>query len=88
MGVGKLDMVKGEYRLGVFRMRAQRRRVRGACGRPGIACRTVGVYDFRDQSFCLVDIQTGRAAYQAIGLEAVEDARDARAIDADGAKTS
>ena len=67
-------------------MRAQRRRVRGACGRLGIACRTVGVDDFRDQAFCLVDIQTGRAAYQAIGLETVEDARDARTIDADGAK--
>ena len=65
-------------------MRAQRRRVRGACGRLGIACHTVGVDDARDQSFCLVDIQTGRAAYQAIGLEAIEDARDARAVDADG----
>ena len=48
MGVGKFDMVKGEHRLGVFRMRAQRWRVRGACGRPGVACRTVGVDDFRD----------------------------------------
>ena len=85
-GVGKLDMVKGEHRLGVFRMRAQRRRVRGACGRLDIACRTVGVDDFRDQAFCLVDIQTGCAAYQAIGLKAVKDARDARAIDTDAAK--
>jgi len=30
------------------------------------------------------DIQAGGTAYQAIGLEAIEDTRDARAVDADG----
>ena len=34
----------------------------------------------------LINIQTGSAAGQAIGLEAVENARDTRAIDADGAE--
>ena len=33
-----------------------------------------------------VDIQTGGAACQAIGLEAIEDACDAGAVNANGAK--
>ena len=45
-----------------------------------------GVDDARNQALGLINIQTGSAAGQAIGLEAVENARDTRAIDADGAE--
>ena len=43
-----------------------------------------GVDDARNQALGLIDIQARGTAYQAIGLEAIEDTRDARAVDADG----
>ena len=45
-----------------------------------------GVDDARNQALGLINIQTGGAACQAIGLEAIEDACDAGAVDADGAE--
>ena len=51
-----------------------------------VAGGTGGVDDARNQAFGFIDIQARGAACQAIGLEAVEDARDAGAVDADGAK--
>lgn len=56
----------------------------GAGGRLGFAGRACGVDDARNQALGLIDIQARGTAYQAIGLEAIEDTRDARAVDADG----
>ena len=84
IGIGKLDMVEGEYGFGVLGMRTQRRCMRGAGGRLGFDSRACGVDDARNQAFGLIDIQARGTAYQAIGLEAIEDTRDARAVDADG----
>ena len=58
--------------------------MRGTGGRLGFDGRVCGVDDARNQALGLIDIQAGGAAYQAIGLEAIEDTRDARAVDADG----
>ena len=42
-----------------------------------------GVDDARNQALGLIDIQARGTTCQTIGLEAIEDARDARAVDAD-----
>ena len=79
-------MIEGEHGFGVLGMRAQRRGMRGACGRLGVAGGVCGVDDARNQVLGLIDIQARGAACQAIGLEAIEDACDAGAVDADGAE--
>ena len=84
IGIGKLNVIEGEHGLGVHGMRAQRRCMRGAGGRLGFAGRVCGVDNARNQALGLIDIQARGTAYQAFGLEAIEDTRDARAVDADG----
>ena len=86
VGIGKLNVIEGEHGFGVLGMRAQRRGMRGARGSLGVAGRVRGVDDARNQALGLVDIQARGAACQTIGLEAIEDACDAGAVDADGAK--
>ena len=83
IGVGKLNMVEGEYGFGVLGMRTQRRCMWGTGGCLGFDGRVCGVDDARNQALGLIDIQARGTAYQAISLEAIEDARDARAVDAD-----
>lgn len=79
-------MIEGEHGLGVFGVRAQRRCVRRAGWCLNVAACVCGVDDARNQALGLINIQTGSAAGQAVGLEAVENARDTRAINADGAE--
>ena len=86
IGIGKLNVIEGEHGFGVLGMRAQRRGMRGARGRLGFAGRVCGVDHARNQTLGLIDIQTRGAACQTIGLETIEDARDAGAVDADGAE--
>ena len=86
MGIGKLNVFEGEHRLGFFGMRAQRRGMRGARRHLRVAGSEGGVDDARNQALGLVDIQARGAACQTIGLEAIEDACDAGAVDANGAK--
>ncbi|MFR2054940.1 MAG: hypothetical protein ACLS3Y_05990 [Collinsella sp.] len=50
-----------------------------------MSLRVCRVDDARNQALGLINIKQS-AAGQAIGLEAVENARDTRAIDADGAE--
>ena len=84
IGIGKLNIVEGEHGFGVLGMRTQRRCMRGTGGRLGFDGCVCGVDDARNQAFGLIDIQARGTAYQTIGLEAIEDTRDARAVDADG----
>ncbi len=85
VGIGKLNMVEGEYGFGILGMRTQRRCMRGNRRAPGLRWRV------RGRRYPKSDTRLRRhpskgAACQAVGLEAVENARDTRAIDADGAE--
>ena len=63
IGIGKLNMVEGEYGFGVLGMRAQRRCMRGTGGRLGFDSRACGVDDARNQALGLIDIQARGTAY-------------------------